>query len=61
MKDHPRWKNQDDFRKAIQMSLDMYNTTDDEEERANMWNAIRALAGSHPTFPKRRGIRSEEE
>jgi len=61
MKDHPRWKNQDDFRKAIQMSLDMYNTTDDEEKRADMWNAIRALAGSHPTFPTRKGIRSEEE
>jgi len=61
MKDHPRWKNQDDFRKAIQMSLDMYNDVEDEEERANVWNSIIALAGRHPSFPKRRGIRSEEE
>ena len=61
LKDHPRWKGQDDWRTAIQLSLDMFNETDDEEKRANMWNAIRALAGRHPTFPKRRGTRSEEE
>jgi len=62
LKDHPRWKTQDSFRKALQMSLDMYNTTDDEEERANIWVAIRALGSSHPSFPtRRRMFRSEEE
>ena len=61
LKDHPRWKTQDNWQKAVQMTLDMYNTTDDEEERANMWSSVLALAGRHPSFPKRRGTRSEEE
>jgi len=61
LKDHPRWKTQDSWQKAVQMTLDMYNTTDDEEERANMWSSVLALAGRHPSFPKRRGTRSEEE
>ena len=70
LEDHPRWNTQNDFRKAIQMTLDMYIETNDEfedederadEVRANLWSAILALAGNHPSFPKRKGIRSEEE
>ena len=59
MKDHPRWKNQDDFRKAIQFSLDMYyQDPDNEESRETYWSAIRSLASSHPSFPR---SRREEE
>ena len=57
LKDHPRWKNQDDWRKAIQATLDMYNEEPDNEEmRATYWNAIRSLASSHPTSPFRRYV-----
>lgn len=62
IEDHPRWKSQDDFRKAIQMSLDLYyEDPDNEERRTTYWNAIRSLGSSHPSFPTRKGIRSEEE
>lgn len=55
LKDHPRWKEQHNWRKALQMSLDMYNETDDAEEIASIWNTIRALGSSHPAFPTRKG------
>jgi len=68
MEDHPRWKRQDDWIKAIQTTLDLYyEDPDDEEQRTTYWNAIRSLASSHPSSPFRRyvphknGYAGEEE
>jgi len=69
LKDHPRWKTQEEWRKAIQLCIDEINSNDDYDTRQNYWNGIKALAGRHPEFPTRRAVfnnthwqeRSEEE
>ena len=69
LENHPRWKTQEDWRRAIQLCIDEINNSEDYDKRQTYWDGIKALAGRHPEFPTRRAVfnnthwqeRSEEE
>ncbi len=51
----------DDSRKVIQFSLDMFNQAEDNEQRRNSWNIMLAYVRNLPHFPYRRGFQGDEE